>query len=123
MPPLREAAALLNDAVSNRKDLAAIELAEARGHAGLSALLAGVVAVFIFLGGLMLTLTIAGLVWDSPHRTWWLAGISATCVGGAAIAVLALRRRLRAWQPFGEIRRQLQLDHQCLSQLIQAILP
>lgn len=114
---------MLNEAASNRSDLAALELAEARGHAQSSMLLLGLIILFIFLGGLMLTLTIAGLVWDSPHRAWWLAGISVVYLGGAAVTALVLRRRLQSWQPFVEIRNQLQLDFQCLSQLIRSILP
>lgn len=123
MPPLREVAVMLNEAVNNRKALAAFELTEARGHAQSSALLLGAIILLVFLSGLMLTLTLVGLVWDSPQRVWWLAGIGATYLGGAVLTTLVLRRRLQSWQPFGEIRNQLQLDHQCLIQLIQAILP
>lgn len=114
---------MLNEAASNRKDLAALELAESRGHAKSCVLLVGLIILFVFLSGLMLTLTVAGLVWDSPHRTWWLAGIGMVYLAGAAVTMLVLRRRLQSWQPFVEIRNQLQLDFQCLNQLIQAILP
>ena len=123
MPPLGEATSLFNEAVTHRAALAALELAEARGHAQSSVLLLGTVVLLGLLGGLTLTLTVAGLVWDSPHRAWWLAGLGAVQVGGATIAAVVLRRRLQSWQPFAEIRNQLQLDHQCLMRLIQAILP
>lgn len=123
VPPLGEAATLFNEAVSHRMALGALELAEARNHATTSAWLVGVMALFAFLGALIMALTLAGLVWDSPHRAWWLAGMGVTSLGGAGITALILRRRLQSWQPLGEIRKQLQLDHQCLSQLIKAILP
>lgn len=123
MPPLREVTTLLNDAVSHRTELAAIELAEARLHARTSALLLGMVALLSLLAGLALTLTVAGLVWESPSRAWWLAGMCALYVVGAALAGWMLRRRLQTWQPFSEIRNQLQQDHQCLIRLAQSILP
>lgn len=123
IPPLREAATMLNEAVSHRADLVAIELTEARAHALTSAILLGVAVLLAFLGLLTLNLIVAALVWESPHRAWWLVGLGGIHLGGAAIAVLLLQRRLRSWQPLSEIRHQLHLDQQCLSQILKAILP
>lgn len=123
IPPLGETAALLGEAASHRSALMAIELVEARSHALVSAWLFCVAALLAFLGALSLTLILAALVWDSPYRTWWLAGIGMVHLGGAVFMGLLLRRRLQSWQPLAEIRHQLRLDHQCLSQIIKAILP
>jgi uncharacterized membrane protein YqjE len=123
VPPLGETAALLNEALLHRAELAALELDEAGGHARTSALLLGVGAVLGLLGGFAVTLTLAALVWDSPHRGWWLAGLCALYLLGAMAAGLCLRHRLKTWRPFGEIRAQLKEDHQCLVRLIKAIAP
>ncbi|HWA28777.1 MAG TPA: phage holin family protein [Lacunisphaera sp.] len=123
VPPIGEVHTLLGEALSHRSALAGIELVEARTHAVTSALLLGAAALFAFLGGLALTLVFAGLVWDSPHRGWWLAGLGIAYFVTAAIVARLLRRRLTIWRPFAATRHQLQLDHQCLTQLIQAILP
>ncbi len=123
LPPLGEATNLLNDALSHRADLAAIELAEARAHAQLSLLLLGIAALLALLGGFALTLTLTGLVWDSPHRVAWLTGICVAYLLGAGIAGFLFHRRMQGWQPFAEIRNQLQQDHQCLIRIIKSILP
>jgi uncharacterized membrane protein YqjE len=123
VPPLSEAATLLNDALSHRADLAAIELAEARAHAQASLLLLGLAALLALLGGFALTLTLTGLVWDSPHRVAWLTAMCVAYLLGAVATGFLLHRRMQAWRPFSEICHQLQQDQQCLTRLIRSILP
>lgn len=123
VPPLGEISSLLDDAVSHRASLAVIELAEARAHAQTSVVLLGAFILLAFLGGVALTLTFAGLVWESPSRAWWLAGITMVYLGAATTAGLFLRHRLKSWRPLADIRNQLQLDHQCLTRLIRSMLP
>lgn len=109
--------------VAHRTELATIELAEARGHAQTSALLLGACAILCLFAGFTFTLTVAALVWDSPHRGAWLAGLCAGYLLGAAGAALGLRRRLQLWAPFAELRTQLQQDYHCLSRLIKSTIP
>ena len=123
VPSLGESTALLEHALSHRSELAAIELGEARRHAQGSALLLAVCAVLVLWTGLAFTLTITVLVWASPQRGWWLAGLTAVYLIGATLAALALHRRLQTWQPFAAIKAQLQQDHQCLHQVAKSILP
>jgi uncharacterized membrane protein YqjE len=123
IPPLGETANLLNDALTHRAELVTLEIDEARSHAQTSALLLGVSMVLALLGGFAVTLTLAVLVWDNPHRGWWLAALCAAYLVGAAGAAWALRNRLKTWRPFAEIRTQIKEDHQCLIQLIKAIVP
>ena len=120
IPPVGVVLGLLTDSVAHRAELAGLELAEARDHAGGSALLAGVAAVLALLTGFAFTLLIAGLVWDGPHRGWWLGGLCAGYLAAALLAAFKLRQRLLGWEPLGETHRQLQEDYQCLHQLIKS---
>src|SRR5258708_7853110 len=103
IPPLGETATLLNEALSHRAELTAIELDEARSHVQVSAMLGGICALLGLLGGVAFTLIVTAVVWDNPHRGWWLAGLCAVYLAGATTAGLLLRNRLRAWRPFAEI--------------------
>lgn len=111
---------LLSESVAHRAELAALELGEARDHALGSALLAGAAGALVLFTGFAVTLLLASLVWDDPHRAWWLGGLGAAYLAAAAGAGIALQRRMRDWQPLREIRHQLQEDHQCLSQLLKS---
>ena len=120
LPPPGGVLGLLTESVAHRAELAGLELAEARDHASGSALLAGAAAVLALLTGFAFTLLIAGLVWDGPHRGWWLGGLCAGYLGATLLAGLKLRQRLLDWAPLGETHRQLQQDYQCLHQLIKS---
>lgn len=121
IPPLGESVRLGAEALSHRAELAVLELEEAGSHARTSALLAAVAAYLVLFTGFAFTLLVAALVWDSPQRGLWLAGLCGLYLIGSASAALLLMRRLRTWQPFAEVKSQLKQDHQCLSQLLQSI--
>lgn len=120
LPAPDVALSLFSESVAHRAELAALELDEAREHALRSTLLAAAAAALVLFSGFALTLLVASLVWDDPHRGWWLGGLCATYLAAALATGFILARRLRDWQPFGETRHQLQKDHQCLSQLIKS---
>ncbi len=120
LPPPGVALALLTESVAHRAELAGLELAEARDHAGGSALLAGTAAALGLLTGFAFTFFVAGLVWDGPHRGWWLGGLCAGYLAATLGTGCLLRQRLRTWRPLGEIQQQLQQDYQCLSTLIKS---
>jgi len=111
---------LLSESAAHRAELAALELGEARDHALGSTLLAGAAGALMLCTGFAVTLLLASLVWDDPHRGWWLGGLSTAYLGATVAAGIRLQRRLRDWQPLHEIRRQLREDHQCLSQLLKS---
>lgn len=121
VPPLNQTASMLSEAVGHRAELAALELDEAGAHARTSLVLVIVASLFGLLAGFALTLTVAGLVWDSPHRAAWLAALAAAYLVAAGIAGWVVRRRFQTWKPFSETRTQLQQDHACLNQIIQSM--
>jgi uncharacterized membrane protein YqjE len=123
LPSLSQAASLASEALGHRMQLAGLELDEAGSHAQASLVLLAVSVLFGLLGGFAFTLTLAALVWDSPHRPWWLAGLCAAYLAISGIAAFVLARRFRTWRPFSETRAQLQQDQACLNQLIQTTLP
>lgn len=117
-PDANEALPLLAESAEHRAELAALELAEARRHALVSLLLAVTAAVLLLLAGMALTLLVAALVWTSPYRAWWLAGLALLHLGLAASAAAALRRRLHGWRPLAETCTQLREDYRCLHELL-----
>jgi uncharacterized membrane protein YqjE len=122
VPPLGTAVRLLNDALENRFALAGVEFDETRVHAGVSALLLGVLVCLVNFAGFAFTLMAAALVWDSPHRGAWLAGLGGVYLLAAATVSFLLWRRLRDWRPFAETKSQLNQDQQCLKELTKSIL-
>jgi uncharacterized membrane protein YqjE len=120
LPPPGVALSLFSESIAHRAELAALELDEAREHALRSTLLAAAAAALVLFAGFALTLLVASLVWDDPHRGWWLGGLCALYLAAALTTSFFLARRLRDWQPLGETRHQLQQDYQCLSQLIKS---
>jgi uncharacterized membrane protein YqjE len=114
------ALSLFAESVSHRAELAALELAEAREHALGSLLLAAGTAALVLFTGFALTLLAASLVWDLPNRGWWLSGLMAAYLAGAAVTGFLLTRRLRTWRPLAEISNQLQEDTRCLTHLIKS---
>lgn len=122
LPSLREAFELFGEAFEHRSALAQLELAEARDHAVRSAILGLVTGLLGLFAGFAFTLLIAGLVWDSPHRVLWLAGLCLAYILGCVGTGYALRRHIRDWRPLEETQSQLQQDRQCLSQLIKSAL-
>jgi uncharacterized membrane protein YqjE len=121
LPAAGVALGLFSESVAHRAELATLELAEAREHATVSALLAGAAGLFALLTGFAATLLLAGLVWDLPQRAWWLGGLAAAYLATAFTAGFLLARRLRSWRPLGATQEQLQQDYQCLNRLIRSI--
>lgn len=98
-----------------------MEVGEARDHAMVSTLLAAGTLVLTLFTGFAITLLLASLVWDSPHRAWWLTGLCAVYLGSAFLTGFSLVKRLRTWRPMSETASQLNEDFQCLSQLIKSV--
>jgi uncharacterized membrane protein YqjE len=121
LPAPGVAFSLLGESAHHRAELASLEIAEARDHAITSTVLAAGTAALALFTGFALTLLLASLAWDSPHRIWWLAGLCILYLVGAVVTGVALVRRLRSWRPLEETQSQLQQDFQCLSKLIQSI--
>lgn len=122
IPSLGTAVRLLNDALGNRFDLASVELEESRDAAAVAAVLIAVVLCLVISACFAFTLTIAAVVWDSPHRGAWLGGLAGAYLVVGGIIGFVLWRRLRAWQPFAETKSQIKQDYQCLQELSKAIL-
>jgi uncharacterized membrane protein YqjE len=120
LPAVGVALSLFAESVAHRAELTVLELNEAREHALGSLLLAAGTAALVLCTGFALTLLAASLVWDLPHRSWWLAGLSALYLVGAGLTAFLLHRRLRIWRPLAEIQAQLHQDYQCLSHLIKS---
>jgi uncharacterized membrane protein YqjE len=120
LPAPGVALGLFTESFAHRAELAALELTEAREHALGSSLLAGATAALVLFTGFAFTLLVAGLVWDDPHRGWWLGGLNAAYLAATVATAFILTRRLRTWRPFGETQRQLQEDYQCLNRLIKS---
>jgi uncharacterized membrane protein YqjE len=121
VPSLGTVVRLFTEALGNRADLAALELEETRTEASVSAVLVAAVLALVHFAGFAFTLTVAAVVWDSPHRTAWLAGLGAVYLVAGTIVAGLLWRRLRAWRPFAETKSQLKQDHQCLKELSKSI--
>jgi uncharacterized membrane protein YqjE len=120
LPAPGVALALFTESVAHRAELAALELAEARDHAFGSTLLAGAAGTLVLCTGFAFTLLVAGLVWDDPHRGWWLGGLCTVYLAATLATGFILARRLRAWRPLGDTHVQLQRDYQCLSNLLKS---
>lgn len=121
MPAPGVAFSLFSESVAHRAELASVEVGEARDHALVSTLLAVGTVVLALFTGFAITLLLASLVWDSPHRIWWLTGLCLTYLASAFLTGLALVKRIRTWRPMSETTSQLQEDFQCLSQLIKSV--
>ena len=120
LPAPGVALSLFSESAAHRAELAALEMGEARDHALVSTVLAAGTAALGLFTGFAITLLIASLVWDSPHRVWWLAGLCAVYCGAAIWTGMVLVQRLRTWRPLCETHTQLQEDFQCLSKLIKS---
>ncbi|MEO6995865.1 MAG: phage holin family protein [Lacunisphaera sp.] len=123
LPAPGVALSLLGESLDHRRELAALEVWEARDHAIVSTLLGAGAAALVLLTGFAITLLVASLVWESPHRVGWMVGVCLV-YGGSAVGVASvLVKRLRTWRPLEETQSQLEQDFQCLSKLIKSVLP
>jgi len=121
LPPLSVALSLLSESAAHRAELATLELAEARDHALVSTLLAAGTVAMALLTGFALTFLVAGMVWDSPYRVAWLAGLSGFDLAATTLTGAVLLKRLRTWRPLNETQNQLTEDFQCLNKIIKAL--
>src|SRR5688572_14667568 len=113
VPPFGTIFRLFNDAVGNRADLASLELEETRAEAGTAAVLLGIMLCLVLFAGFAFTLMVAALVWESPYRGAWLAGLGGTYLLVGGITGFILKRRWQSWRPFAETKAQIQQDGQC----------
>ena len=120
LPAPGVAFSLFTESIAHRAELVSVEVSEARDHALVSVLLAVGTFALALLSGFAITLLLASLAWDSPHRGLWLAGLCALYVVAGVALAFALVRRLRTWRPLDETQTQLQEDFQCLSKLIKS---
>ena len=122
LPAPGVAFSLFSESVAHRAELASVEVIEARDHALVSTLLAAGTVTLALFTGFAITLLLASLVWDSPHRVWWLVGLCVLYLGAAVLTGFSLVKRLRSWRPLSETQTQLQEDFQCLSKLIKSVI-
>ena len=120
LPAPGVALSLFTESVAHRAELASVEVTEARDHALVSTLLAAGTAMLALFTGFAITLLLASLVWDSPHRVAWLTGLCFAYLAAAVSTGFSLVKRLRSWRPLSETQTQLQEDFQCLSKLIKS---
>lgn len=123
LPAPGVAFSLLGESLDHRRELAFLEVEEARDHAVVSTLLAVGTAMLGLLTGFAITLLVASLVWESPHRVAWMMGVCLVYGGTAVWTGFVLVKRLRTWQPLHETHSQLEQDYQCLSKLIKSVFP
>jgi uncharacterized membrane protein YqjE len=123
LPAPGVAFSLLGESLDHRRELASLEVVEARDHAIVSTLLAAGTAVLVLLLGFAITLLVASIVWDGPHRVAWMVGVCLVYGGTAVGSGSLLLKRLRTWHPLEETQSQLEQDFQCLSKLIKSVLP
>lgn len=120
LPAPGVAFSLFSESIEHRAELVSVEVGEARDHALVSTLLAVATVALALFTGFAITLLIASLVWDSPHRIWWLTGLCLGYLASATLTGLALVKRLRTWRPLSETQIQLHQDFLCLSKLIKS---
>jgi uncharacterized membrane protein YqjE len=116
---LGEGTRVIVEGLGHRAELAAIELAEARSVLAASAVLLAVSVGLLLLAGATLTVALAAAVWNTPYRIPILALIGIVYAVGAMAFLFAARRRLRRWEPFGEISAQLRKDARCLAEIAE----
>jgi uncharacterized membrane protein YqjE len=109
---------ILARGTGHRIQLATVELAQARIHAITSGVIAGFAIGMSLIAGFSITLCIAAMVWESPHRMMWLTSITLVYVAAAAAIVAVLLKRMLSWRPFSETTHQLIEDYRCLRQMI-----
>jgi uncharacterized membrane protein YqjE len=114
---LGEGTRVVFEGLGHRAELAAIELAEARSVLAASAVLLAISLGLFLLAGATLTVALAAAVWNTSYRIPILLLVGAAYAVGAAAFLLAARRRLCRWQPFGETSAQLKKDARCLAEI------
>ena len=120
--PMRPAKGLrlLLDALGHRAELAGVEMAEARAELAKTAVFLAVSAGLSLLAATLFTAAFAAAVWQTSYRIPALLALASAYAIGAVGFFVAARRRLRGWQPFGEISAQLRKDAQCLETITAA---
>ncbi len=103
--------------LAHRGELAAVEAGEARDHLTTSILIGAGVFALALLAGIALTFTVAAAVWHRDDRGLLLGLLTAAYLVGASGLAWALARRLRAWRPLRETRRQMRADGDCFGRL------
>ncbi len=96
--------------VRHRGQLALLETEEARDHFLVSLAVGGLVLLLALVTLFTGTIAIAAAVWDLPNRAVLLAGLAGAYLAGALTGAWWVVRRLRAWRPLDESRRQLRAD-------------
>jgi len=109
---------ILIDALLHRGELAAVELVEAREQV-FTTMLFGIAAVTLtLLGGFAVTLCLAAAIWERPDRVLILGLVGLVYLVGSGLLLWLCTRRLHAWRPLKETRKQLSLDRSCFYALI-----
>ncbi len=117
--PLGAAGFAALNALRHRVELAALEAAEARDHAAMTAVLLASAVGLGLMAGFALTLLLAVLVWNQPWRGEALGALALLEGMAGVLCGAAVRARLRRWRPFDGISEQLRQDAQCLQKLTE----
>jgi uncharacterized membrane protein YqjE len=103
--------------LAHRGELAAVETGEARDHLTTTIILGAGVFALALLAGMALTFAVAASVWHRDDRGLILGLLTFGYVLTATGLAWGLVRRLRAWHPLHETRRQLREDGKCIEKL------
>ena len=102
----------------HRGELATVETREALNHFIVSILIGTGILAFALLTGFAVTFAIAAAVWHRDDRGLILGLVTVAYLVSACGLGWGLSRRLRAWHPLRETRRQLCEDSECIDELL-----
>ena len=110
---VKQALQTASQLLESRAELFLLELKEERVRVVAALLLALAGGICALMTLLLVTFTIVIVFWDT-YRIAVLVGLIAVYGAGAVGALVALRRRLRRWQPFAASLEQIKKDRACL---------
>lgn len=116
---LQAAADIVWRALGHRGELAALECKAARSELATTGVLVAAATVALLLAGFALTLLVAAIFWDTPHRVTAICGLAGGEIVVGLVAGAWARRRWRSWEPLTNTRRQLQQDAECVREILR----
>ena len=95
-----------------------LEVEDAGQRVARALLWATLAAIAALLAGLTLTVLVAAIFWDGPHRVTALAVLGLIELGLAGTAAALVIRHWQRWQLFTHLRDQLTKDCSCIREVL-----